>query len=103
MENSKIVIKTENLTKIYGEGEVAVRAINNVDLTIKAGEFTALVGPSGSGKTTLWNMIGGVDAPTSGKRGSDKEEIATLRNNRMIDFRLHNIGFVFQAYNLNPV
>lgn len=103
MENSKIVIKTENLTKIYGEGEVAVRAINNVDLTIKAGEFTALVGPSGSGKTTLLNMIGGLDAPTSGKVWIDKVDISTLSNNRLIDFRLHNIGFVFQAYNLIPV
>lgn len=103
MKNSKIVIKTENLSKIYGEGEVAVHAVNKVNLTIKEGEFTALVGPSGSGKTTLLNMIGGLDVPTTGKVWIDNVDLSTLSNNRLIDFRLHNIGFVFQAYNLIPV
>ena len=97
------VIHTENLTKIYGEGNVAVKAVNNVHLHIEKGEFTALVGPSGSGKTTLLNLIGGLDTPTSGKVWISNMDISTLNKNQLIDFRLNNIGFVFQAYNLIPV
>ena len=97
------VIHTEELTKIYGEGEVAVRAVNNVHLHIEKGEFTALVGPSGSGKTTLLNLIGGLDTPTSGKVWIRNVDISSLSKNQLIDFRLNNIGFVFQAYNLIPV
>lgn len=103
MKEQKTVIKTENLTKIYGEGAVAVRAVNNVSLTITEGEFTALVGPSGSGKTTLLNMIGGLDSPTEGVIWIDDSDISKLKGGALIDFRLNNIGFVFQAYNLIPV
>ena len=80
-----------------------VLAINNVDLSINEGEFTAIVGPSGSGKTTLLNMIGGLDNITHGRVKISGTDISTLTENQLIDFRLQNIGFVFQAYNLIPV
>jgi len=74
-----------------------------VDLQITEGEFTALVGPSGSGKTTLLNLIGGLDYPSEGDVMIDGVDITKMSENKLIDFRLHNIGFVFQAYNLIPV
>jgi len=80
-----------------------VLAVNNVDLSINEGEFTAIVGPSGSGKTTLLNMIGGLDNITQGSVEISGTDISTLTENQLIDFRLQNIGFVFQAYNLIPV
>lgn len=80
-----------------------VLAVNNVDLSINEGEFTAIVGPSGSGKTTLLNMIGGLDNITHGRVEISGTDISTLTENQLIDFRLQNIGFVFQAYNLIPV
>ncbi|QCK15719.1 ABC transporter ATP-binding protein [Mangrovivirga cuniculi] len=101
--HSNCVIHTEELSKVYDEGAVPVKAVNNVHLHIEKGEFTALVGPSGSGKTTLLNLLGGLDSPTSGKVWIHGKNISTLKKNQMIDFRLHNIGFVFQAYNLIPV
>lgn len=97
------IIKTENLTKIYKDNMVEVRALNGVTLEIDEGEFTAIVGPSGSGKTTLLNIIGGLDNPTEGTVGIGNVDITDLNDNQLIDFRLHNIGFVFQAYNLIPV
>ncbi|RMG72232.1 MAG: ABC transporter ATP-binding protein [Bacteroidetes bacterium] len=96
------VIETTNLHKTY-EGAVPVKAVNGVSLQIEAGEFTAIVGPSGSGKTTLLNIIGGLDRPTEGEVIVGGQDISKLSNNQLIDFRLHNIGFVFQAYNLIPV
>ena len=77
--------------------------MNGVDLQITEGEFTALVGPSGSGKTTLLNLIGGLDYPSEGDVMIDGVDITKMSENKLIDFRLHNIGFVFQAYNLIPV
>lgn len=103
MENTKPIITTENLTKIYDSGAVPVRAVNSITLQVNKGEFTALVGPSGSGKTTLLNLIGGLDQPTSGKVWINEIEISGMNRSRLIDFRLRNIGFVFQAYNLIPV
>ncbi len=98
------VIKTIDLKKYYNRGtELEVRALDGVNLEIDAGEFTAVVGPSGSGKTTLLNIIGGLDRPTGGKVYIDGKDISGLSENEMIDFRLHHIGFVFQAYNLIPV
>ncbi len=99
----KTVIETQQLYKTFGEGELAVHAINDVSIKIGQGEFTALVGPSGSGKTTLLNMIGGLDDPTKGKVILNEQDITLLKKNEMTDFRLKNIGFVFQAYNLIPV
>jgi len=101
--SDKYVITTEKLTKIYDKDSIAVRAVNDVDLKIKKGEFTALVGPSGSGKTTLMNMIGGLDTPTGGRVLINGVDVFELSKAQRIDFRLNNIGFVFQAYNLVPV
>ena len=99
---SKPVIEVKNLEKVY-EGTVPVHAVNGISLTITQGEFTALKGPSGCGKTTLLNMLGGLDQPTAGSIAIGGADITTLSENALIDFRLRNIGFVFQAYNLIPV
>jgi putative ABC transport system ATP-binding protein len=99
---SKPVIEIKNLEKVY-EGAVPVHAVNGINLTIADGEFTALKGPSGCGKTTLLNLLGGLDQPTSGTIEIGGVDITTLSENELIDFRLRNIGFVFQAYNLIPV
>jgi len=97
------IIETHNLSKVYNPDTIPVNAVNGVDLHIEEGEFTALVGPSGSGKTTLLNLIGGLDYPTGGDVKIDGTDITKMSENKLIDFRLHNIGFVFQAYNLIPV
>lgn len=97
------VIKTENITKVYDQASIPVHALNGVSITIKQGEFTAIVGPSGSGKTTLLNIIGGLDHASYGSIIIGGEDISKMRENHLIDFRLHHIGFVFQSYNLIPV
>lgn len=97
------VIETNNLIKIYQQGDIEVKALNDVSINFQQGEFTAIVGPSGSGKTTFLNSIGGLDTPTSGKVLINNTDITNLKSNELIDFRLRNIGFVFQAYNLIPV
>lgn len=96
------VIETHNLNKVY-DGIVPVKAVNNVNVSFEDNEFTAVVGPSGSGKTTLLNIIGGLDKPTSGDVIVGGTNITKMKENKLIDFRLHNIGFVFQSYNLIPV
>lgn len=97
------VITTHNIKKVYDKDKIPVYALNGVDLTIEEGEFTAIVGPSGSGKTTLLNIVGGLDHPSEGNVIIDNEDITTFSDNKMIDFRLKHIGFVFQAFNLIPV
>lgn len=97
------LIRLENLNKIYSSQAGNVHAINNISSDFKAGEFTSIVGPSGCGKTTLLNAIGGLDKPNSGKIWIDNTDITSLGDKVLIDFRLRNIGFVFQAYNLIPV
>ena len=97
------VIRINNLTKTYHESEIPVHAVNGVSLSFEKGEFAAIVGPSGCGKTTLMNMIGGLDKPSSGYVEVNDKDISQLSSNKLIDFRLKNIGFVFQAYNLIPV
>lgn len=97
------VIETNNLVKTYHQGDLEVRALNDVSIHFKQGEFTAIVGPSGSGKTTFLNAIGGLDTPTTGTVMINNTDITQLKSNQLIDFRLKNIGFVFQAYNLIPV
>jgi putative ABC transport system ATP-binding protein len=97
------LIELKKVTKIYDDTAVEVKALNDVDIKIEKEEFTAIVGPSGSGKTTLLNIIGGLDKPTSGNIIINETDISTFKTDQMIDFRLHNIGFVFQAYNLIPV
>ena len=98
-----VLIEVNKLTKIYDGTAVPVMALNEVDLKIEAGEFTAIVGPSGSGKTTLLNIMGGLDVPTSGNVIIDNIDISTYKPDELVNFRLHHIGFVFQAYNLIPV
>ncbi len=97
------VIDIKKLKKIYNDTGVPVHAVNGVDLSFREGEFAAIVGPSGSGKTTLLNMIGGLDNPTEGEIIINNTRIKDLKSSEIIDFRLKNIGFVFQAYNLIPV
>lgn len=97
------IIEIDNLTKTYHDTEIPVHAVNGVDLSFEKGEFTAIVGPSGCGKTTLMNMIGGLEKPTSGHVVVDGSRMSELSSNQLIDFRLKNIGFVFQAFNLIPV
>ncbi len=99
----KKVIETKDLCKTFGEGELAVKALDQVNFHVEEGEFTALVGPSGSGKTTLLNMIGGLDEITSGQVTLDGQDISLLKKSQMTKFRQDHIGFVFQAYNLIPV
>ena len=97
------LIELNNVLKIYDKTIVPIHAVDKVDLKIEKGEFTAIVGPSGSGKTTMLNLIGGLDQPTDGKIIVDGTDISTLKPDALINFRLHHIGFVFQAYNLIPV
>lgn len=97
------VIKAKNLVKTYSDNDIEVHAVQHIDLSIQEGEFTAIVGPSGCGKTTLLNILGGIDEPTSGSVEIAGTEITGLKDNQLIDFRLNNIGYVFQAYNLIPV
>jgi putative ABC transport system ATP-binding protein len=97
------IIEIKNLTKVYDEKTIPVYALNGVDLAFKEGEFTSIVGPSGSGKTTLLNMLGGLDAPSSGEIVINKIDITGLKSRKLIDFRMKNIGFVFQSFNLIPV
>ncbi len=100
---SQTIIDVHNLSKVYNPETIPVYAVNNVHFHLNRGEFAALVGPSGSGKTTLLNLIGGLDAPTAGKVVINGTDITGMPSNALIDFRLHNIGFVFQAFNLIPV
>ena len=97
------IIEVKNLTKTYHDTEIPVHAVNGIDLSFEEGEFSAIVGPSGCGKTTLMNMIGGLEKPTSGQVRVDGSLMSELSSQDLIDFRLRNIGFVFQAYNLIPV
>ena len=97
------IIKTEGVTKIYSDNSVPVNALNGVSLEVEEGEFTAIVGPSGCGKTTLLNILGGLDQPTEGRVEVAHTDITEMKDSSLINFRLENIGFVFQAYNLIPV
>lgn len=98
-----IVLKTENLTKIYGKGNTEVIALNNANISVEQGEFVAVIGTSGSGKSTLLHMLGGLDTPTSGKVFVENKEIFSLKNDSLTIFRRRKIGFVFQSFNLVPV
>ena len=94
------IIEIKNLTKVYRENGIEVVAIDDINLSFEQGEFTAIVGPSGSGKTTFLNMVGGIDRATKGEIIVDDVDISTLKSSKLIDFRMNNIGFVFQSYNL---
>jgi len=97
------VIKTHNLCRHFGEGDTLVKALNDANLTIEKGEFTAIIGPSGSGKSTLLQLIGGLDTPTSGDVILDGKNISQTNGSALSDFRRDHIGFIFQSYNLIPV
>ncbi len=97
------VLELRNVNKIYNSSEIKVHAVNDVTLDFEEAEFTVIVGPSGSGKTTLLNLIGGLDPPTSGEITIAGTSLSRLKSSQLIDFRLNNIGFVFQSYNLIPV
>lgn len=96
------MITTTGLTRIYGKGENAVTAINNLDIRINDGELVAITGKSGSGKTTLLNILGGLDKATGGSVCYDDTDITKLADTALADFRLNKIGFVFQFYDLIP-
>ncbi|MHB1049296.1 MAG: ABC transporter ATP-binding protein [Bacteroidota bacterium] len=97
------IIEAQNISKIYNTRAVPVQALKDIDLRVDRGEFSAVVGPSGSGKSTLLNIIGGLDAATTGNVILNGRNITAMSEGALIDFRLHHIGFVFQAYNLIPV
>ena len=94
------LLRVENLSKIYGKGEAAVRALRDVSFSMERGEFAAVVGESGSGKSTLLNCIGGLDAPTGGKVYLDGEDLFSMTENKRTIFRRQNIGFIFQSFHL---
>ena len=96
-------IEIKNLCKVYGKGEVEVKALDNINLNIEQGEFVAIVGPSGSGKSTLLHLLGGVDKPTSGEVIIKGESIYKLKEKELSILRRRNLGFVFQFFNLIPV
>jgi putative ABC transport system ATP-binding protein len=97
------ILEARHLRKVYDTRGVKTVALDDVDLTIAEGEFTALAGPSGSGKTTLLNLFGALDSPTAGAVLLDGEDLGTLGASRLAELRLRKLGFVFQAYNLIPV
>lgn len=101
--NHNSVIVTEGVKKTYSDNGVPVEAVRGIDLTIKTGEFTAIVGPSGSGKTTFLNIISGLDGVTEGKVWLNGKALSEMSGRELSDFRRDNIGFIFQAYNLIPV
>lgn len=96
------LIRVENLCKVYGKGEAAVTALDDVSFTINKGEFVAIIGPSGSGKSTLLHLLGGVDQPTSGKVYIDETDIYDLNETNLAIFRRRQIGLIYQFYNLLP-
>ena len=96
------ILRVEHLNKIYGSGDTAVHALDDVSFTVEKGEFVAIVGPSGSGKSTLMHILGGVDSPTSGKVFVDGTEIGTLDETELAIFRRRQIGLIYQFYNLIP-
>ena len=96
------LIEFKNVSRVYLAGEHETKALDSVNLNIEEGKFIVILGPSGAGKSTLLNLIGGLDSPTSGKIIVDNEDISTLSNDDLADYRAKTIGFVFQSYNLIP-
>ncbi len=97
------ILKVENLSKIYGSGQTAVKALDNLSFSVNKGDFVAIVGPSGSGKSTLLHILGGVDLPTSGKVFVDNTDIYAMNETALAIFRRRQIGLIYQFYNLIPV
>lgn len=103
MSSNGNIVTIRNLSKIYQQGEINVTALNNISLDIATGEFLTLMGPSGSGKSTLLHIIAGIDRPTSGECHVQGIDVARLNESELADWRNHNVGFVFQTFNLIPV
>ncbi|MFC2084484.1 ABC transporter ATP-binding protein [Bacteroidota bacterium] len=97
------ILRSEKLTKIYQDNGIPVHAVRGIDISINKGEYLVIAGPSGSGKTTLLNLLGALDKPTTGKIWFKGEELMHKTKRELSDLRLHNLGFIFQAYNLIPV
>ncbi|MCQ2494605.1 MAG: ABC transporter ATP-binding protein [Lachnospiraceae bacterium] len=97
------IVRVENLSKVYGNGDNKVKALDNVSLTVEKGEFLSIVGASGSGKSTLLHLLGGVDKPTSGKVNINGTDIFELNNDKLAIFRRRQVGIVYQFYNLIPI
>ncbi|MBI3848781.1 MAG: ABC transporter ATP-binding protein [Verrucomicrobia bacterium] len=97
------IVTIRSLSKVYEQGEIKVTALNNISLDIQAGEFLALMGPSGSGKSTLLHIIAGIDRPTNGECRVQGVDVTKLNESELADWRNHNVGFVFQSFNLIPV
>lgn len=97
------ILKIENLSKIYGEGENKVKALDNVSFTVPKGQFVAIIGPSGSGKSTLLHILGGVDKPTNGKVYLSGQDVYAQDEDRLAIFRRRQVGLIYQFYNLIPV
>ena len=97
------ILKIENLSKIYGEGENQVKALDNVSFSVPKGQFVAIIGPSGSGKSTLLHILGGVDKPTSGKVYLDEQDVYAQNEDQLAIFRRRQVGLIYQFYNLIPV
>jgi putative ABC transport system ATP-binding protein len=97
------ILRTENLTKIYGKGENEVRALDNVSFSVQKGDFIAVMGPSGSGKSTLLHILGGVDRPTDGKVYMDGQDVYAQKDEQLAIFRRRQVGLIYQFYNLIPV
>jgi putative ABC transport system ATP-binding protein len=97
------ILQIENLSKVYGKGETAVKALDNVSFTVKQGEFVVIIGPSGSGKSTLLHMLGGVDRPSSGRVLVNDTDMYSLNETQLAIFRRRQIGLIYQFYNLIPI
>ncbi|HBG22798.1 MAG TPA: peptide ABC transporter ATP-binding protein, partial [Peptococcaceae bacterium] len=92
------ILRVENLSKIYGQGETTVKALDNVSFSVEKGEFLAIIGPSGSGKSTLLHIVGGVDTPTSGKVFVENTDVYALDETQLAIFRRRQIGLIYQFY-----
>jgi len=97
------IVKVDNLTKIYRQDAVQIRALSGINLSFESGEFAVIAGPSGSGKSTFLNLIGGLDRPTEGRILLAGEDITSMAKGRLSELRLKKMGFIFQSYNLIPV